>query len=60
MKKNLTKKELENTLFEGDCLKAMSQFPDKSTVLHKDKKVNLISVTKGRIKRLGYLCCIKL
>jgi len=33
---------------------------NKKTVLHKDKKVNLISVTKGRIKRLGYLCCIKL
>ncbi len=25
-----TKKQLENTLFEGDCLKIMPQFPDKS------------------------------
>lgn len=25
-----TKKELENTLFEGDCLNVISQFPDKS------------------------------
>lgn len=25
-----TKKELENVLFEGDCLKIMSKFPDKS------------------------------
>lgn len=28
--KKLTKKKLENTLFEGDCLQVMSQFPDKS------------------------------
>ncbi|HLD50998.1 cytosine methyltransferase [candidate division WWE3 bacterium RIFOXYC1_FULL_40_10] len=27
---NLTKKQLENSLFEGDCLKVMSKFPDKS------------------------------
>ena len=30
MKKKLTKKQMENALFEGDCLKVMSQFPDKS------------------------------
>ncbi|KKQ38089.1 MAG: M.BspCNI [Candidatus Nomurabacteria bacterium GW2011_GWA2_42_41] len=28
--KKFTKKQLGNTLFEGDCLEAMSQFPDKS------------------------------
>lgn len=28
--KKLTKKQIENALFEGDCLKIMSQFPDKS------------------------------
>ncbi len=28
--RKFTKKQLENTLFEGDCLKVMSQFPDKS------------------------------
>lgn len=28
--RNLTKKQLENSLFEGDCLKVMSKFPDKS------------------------------
>lgn len=28
--KKFTKKQLENSLFKGDCLKVMSQFPDKS------------------------------
>lgn len=28
--KKFTKKQLENTLFKGDCLKVMAQFPDKS------------------------------
>ncbi|HAQ02967.1 TPA: site-specific DNA-methyltransferase [Candidatus Nomurabacteria bacterium] len=28
--KKFTKKQLENTLFEGDCLKVMSKFPDNS------------------------------
>lgn len=28
--KKFTKKQLENTLFEGDCLEVMSKFPDKS------------------------------
>lgn len=28
--KKLTKKQIENSLFKGDCLKVMSQFPDKS------------------------------
>jgi site-specific DNA-methyltransferase (adenine-specific) len=28
--KKLTKKELENSLFEGDCLQVMSRFPDAS------------------------------
>lgn len=28
--KKLTKKQLENALFEGDCLKVMAKFPDKS------------------------------
>src|SRR3989339_518696 len=27
---NLNKKQLENSLFEGDCLKVMSKFPDNS------------------------------
>ncbi len=26
----LTKKQLENSLFEGECIKVMSKFPDKS------------------------------
>jgi len=30
MAKKLTKKQLENSVFEGDCLKVMSQFSDKS------------------------------
>ncbi len=28
--KKLTKKQIENSLFEGDCLSVMSRFPDKS------------------------------